>query len=252
MTTTEDVSMQPILLNQENLKSIAHKACEQVRTLKGKPTYMGMLHILSVAAYGRPYEETLATVFAAPAVVTTSSASTGSVIMLCHGNERIIMIDDSYVASNHLGGDDEVSIEHMNGLAQQLAENSGYDIVECQVPQVLGENADEDAVIDLARKMGYFNQYGSIFNCFDGAKIFIDNMHCPCGMKSDWLYTITAMDDEPFEDFTVWYPEATDSDGNLYEYYVSFGELCNATTHDGKTWTVIDGGNYELRIEFFK
>jgi hypothetical protein len=239
--------MQPMLLNAENLKSLAQKTHDQLSLQQGIPTCAQLLQIMSSAAYGIPYEQLAIIPVHEPLSLSLSSpARYRPVVLLYYLDHVMLVVLGIVIGSSHEKyGVRQYSLVELSQGAKDYAKVHHSSVVAIALPEVLGKNPDDDKIIELALLMGYFRAFGSIFNKLSNSTISVNGALCLNKPYLNWEDRIceAVENGSDYKTFLIWQPGA----GALRE--VTFSQLCNANTYDGVEWD-IPTPNGLINVEF--
>ena len=220
-------------ISEEHFKKSAKRLKSKLLTVGTELSYNQCLQMLSQSLYSKPYEEIKATLF-------ENTESDNFVVVLKYGSEKILTLNGEYVSQLNIGTEIEETENALFSTAESLAIQHGTSVKTVDIPEILGDEWDTHEVIDLAEKMGYFQHKTTIFDLLEDHDnhILINGSKNYYRMDGDFVdEMINCYDDDPLGTI-VWHPELFNSEGEKLEFYISFEELCNATTKDGKQWII--------------
>lgn len=237
--------MTTLHLNETRFKAIATRFREDATRRGFTTSHLSALQIMAQAIFGKPYEEIkpLLQDTATPEPAT-SIAGSDIVTILHYGSEKLLMRNSEYITGNYPGTDMAIPDQAFNEQAHMLANQLGTTLREVSLPSILAPGYETDDIIALAERMGDLQSTPSIFSCFEQANIILLNGgFTVCGLNGDYVNELEAVaenaeDDSEIDNCCIWMPEYTEGFA-LYEFYVSFDQLCQATSDDGgKTWHI--------------
>jgi len=158
-----------------------------------------------------------------------------SLYHLRYGDYSILVFNDIVELSSTIPLEDEDVLKYANSV--------NANIVLVELPLIINpELISFTSIIDLAKKMGYFKHDKTIFDLIeDSPKTFINGLSTTYILDGDW---VERMNEDYDYDTTIWTIDISKG-GNLYEFYFSFNELCNAQLID-QSWFIED-----TEISFF-
>lgn len=211
-------------------------------------SYNQCLQLLSQSFFCKSFEEIKSTLFEENNVFYP-------VIIFHYGSESILTKNGHYVYQRCIGTDNEITEEQLYSMALSAASEHNSEVKDVYLPEILGDKLETDEVIELARMMGYFTYENTIFDLLEtfNIKIIINGELCHYRLDGDYVNDMINEGYETLDDLydhIVWHPEFTDIDGHKHELYITFKELCNASTTDQKEW-IVESEGIEYIIEFF-
>lgn len=248
--------MLSVKIDAPRLKAMAVRLREQFTQRGMQLNHQSALQIVSQTVFDKPYEEIKATLLQddtpAPDTPTTRQVS-----VLHYRSETLLLVDADYITGCYPGTDLEIPLRALLDQGHALAAQHNTRLNEVHLPEILAPDYETDDIIALAERMGFLKTTPSIFDQFDKvdsghAYVLIDHGQKTHSLNGDYLGELesAAENDNVPDDVTVWMPEYHDEDG-FHEYFVSFGELCQATTEDGGiTWTVPVSGQEAITVHF--
>ena len=141
----------------------------------------------------------------------------------------------------------EVHEKEITRQAESLARTMETTVKYFALPKIAGEDWGYDDVIKIASIMGVFNYPTTIFEMFENSasEVFIGNCHILYKLNGEWESEVEEALEEDDADplkHCVWFAEYTTEDMEKLEWYITLGDLCNATP--------IKGTNNSWWIEF--
>lgn len=244
--------MLTLTLDEARFKEITRRLTDTLAQKDITLKHQSALQAMSQALFGKPYEEIKATL-----LLDSAPAQASNVTLIHYRGESILMLNGRYITGAFPGTDLETPYPILESQGHALASSHDTTLKVMTLPEILAPDFETDDVIALANKMGFLSAHPSIFEMFDrvdtGEKaIFLDDMHCPFSLNSDYYSELeSALDEDGSEDdVTIWMPEMSTNEG-FFEFFVTFGQLCQATTDDnGKTWVVSQPDGESLRVVF--
>ena len=261
--------MLSVKVDNSQFKAMAKRFREQCSLRGIAMNNQSALQIVAHTLLGKPYEEIKATLLD---TATPAEQAPYSVCVLHYGSESLLLLNGNYITGCYPGTDLEIPLRTLLDQGHTLAAQHNTVLKEVHLPAILAPDFETDDMIRLAERMGELKPHPSIFDCFEmvdsGKKtVLIDDNKGVYSLNGDYLgeletaaendgdylgelETAAENDEDPFS-VTVWMPEYYDNEGQFFEFFVSFAELCDATTNDnGQTWSVPNGKDHFLKIRF--
>jgi hypothetical protein len=230
----------PALLTTQKLKNSAKRLKKDLNNKGLSINYNETLQMQTQSLFCKPYEEVKETI-----LKEKKEKLSIPVYCLHYCSEIIVICNDHFITQLNLGTQSEISIDSLLSIAQNTASMNNSIVTNVHLPEILNEDWENEDVLLLAKKLGYTSDEQNIFIDLENHnKIFINNIHCPYGLNGEWESELNGNEDG--EDMCVWYPEMQEG-FDLYEFYFSFKDLCNAKYKDGK-W-IIEQNNQFIIIE---
>lgn len=208
-------------------------------------THAQSLQNLSQILFNKPFEEVKATLFNNE----NNSPSDNKVFILSYGSEKILVENDSYITGLSIGTELAITEKQLFSMAESLAFTNNTTLREITLPEILNEEYEIHEIINLAKYMGYFSEFGSIFDKFESCNTPLLMNNSTFGLDGDWIEQLESLPlDEDPKEHVIWAAEIGEP-LTKFEIYISFQELCEATTQDGKTW-ILENENERFPITF--
>lgn len=245
-------------IDDARLKEMAKRLRDELNRRGINTNHQSALQIISKAALGKPYEEIKALLESK----NTSPTCGLPVTLAYYAEDAVLFLGEEVIAVSindpitHDHDTPNLGKEELREKAKVLAQAQGTLLRTFHLPEVVEATlapAEQDDYVALCKKMGELKIHPSIFECFalvdsGEKKLLIDNGVSMYSLNGDWMGELqNEMDsDQPDPDnVCIWMPEYHNEDG-FHEYFISFGELCNATTYDeGRTWIIPTRQTYQ-------
>lgn len=182
----------------------------------GKPVgFLFCLQAVSQALFGVPYEEAKATLLKDH---DDSAPQPSPVWLLYYGTETVLTLHGNYVSSCAPGTDMETPLHALRAQATALARQYGATVRECQLPEILPDDWEMDALLKLADDLNLFLHADPLWCLLNesGHRFFFDGSHCAYGIND-----ITQIDEDDFMSTVFWMVECE----NGFEDYLHFADL---------------------------
>lgn len=196
------------------------------------------LQLLSHILYNKPYEEVKET-----ELKSKETQKENSVVLIRAGEESDIFVNGELFRCNIPNTDNHINEREFFELAQSLSYKFNTSLEEYTIPIADIDYFDTESIIKRAQQMGLLSKNPSLFKklmCNNNVAIFVNHIHCPFGLDSDWLDNLENRDpSENIEEQVIWYIELKEGD-DLFEYFITFGDLCKAEYLGQNEWKLYD------------
>lgn len=245
-------------------------------TQNGKPIGMALCRaMLTEGLLSRTYEALKETGALSDNATPATETEAPKVFLFWYGAEavlaRVTSCDDKrlptfsleYVRCQGAGTDLEIGIDALRYEGNEMAKALNSTLFECNLPEVCGDAWEYEDVLRLAADMGYGQPTPRLLDVLAAheGKQFIDGRESPYSIDGDWMDSIVGTAEEAADELEeqgddrdgpdsyparwraiqrhiVWHAECRE-EHELYEYYFTLAQLCQATTDDGgKTWHI--------------